>query len=569
MPTDTFDRARAWCANDPDPETAAELAALIEAGDEAELAERMAGPLAFGTAGLRGRIGAGESRMNRAVVRRTTDGLARWLLAHVEDAASRGVVVGYDARRMSREFAEDTVGVLAAHGIASWVFPALGPTPLCAFAVLDREAGAGVMVTASHNPANDNGYKVYAADGGQIVPPIDREIAAEIAAAPAARAVVCLSEADARAAGLWRDLEADVTHRWYARIGPWSFDDRGRDLRIVYTPLHGTGDVHAHAILALFGFDDVTSVPAQAAPDGTFPTAPFPNPEEPGVLDLAVALAGELGAPLVLANDPDSDRLAAAIATRAGGYRTLSGNEVGVLLGEWLLRHGTGDDRLFVNSIVSSPQLGGIVRAHGARFAEVLTGFKWIAHEARRLAPARFVFGYEEALGYAVGPAVRDKDGIGALAVFAELVAVARAEGRSVEDELDRIAATYGLWVSAQHNVTSPGTAGAAAIAAMMAELRANPPAEIGGVAVRAVRDVERGIVRDESGERPLDLPRSNVLVFDLDGDARVIVRPSGTEPKIKFYLDLREDVGEGGLDAARVRANARLEGLRAWARAR
>jgi phosphomannomutase len=542
---DPIARARAWMAADPDPITAAELRALVEAGDTAEIAERMSGPLAFGTAGLRGVLGAGESRMNRAVVRRTTHGLATWLLETVARAAERGVVVGYDGRRMSREFAEETAGVLAAHGIRVFLSTTLVPTPLAAHGVLVLGAAAGVVITASHNPAVYNGYKVYAEDGGQIVPPADEQIAERIARAPDARNIDVRPLTDA----CIHDLPDRVRVSWYDAMAGWSLDSRGRErVSVVYTPIHGTGDVHAHAMLRRFGFTEVASVPEQAEPDGSFPTAPFPNPEEKGVLDRAIALAKQRGANLVMANDPDSDRLAVAVPLRTGAWRMLTGNEVGVLLGEHLLRHTSGTERLVVNSIVSSPQLGGIAKAHGVRFAEVLTGFKWIARVARTLEAegARFLFGYEEALGYTVGTTVRDKDGIGALAVFAELAAVALTEGRTVEDELDRIATEHGLWVSTQVSVTKPGSAGVAQIAGIMDALRAARPERFGDWRVQGVRDL---------------LPASNVLVFDLERDARVIARPSGTEPKIKYYVDLREEV-TGDLGEARRRAEGRLAAL-------
>lgn len=564
-----IDAARKWIAGDPDPVTAAELQRVVDANDVAELAERMSGPLEFGTAGLRGILGAGEARLNRAVVRRTTDGLARYLLATDPTARKRGVVVGYDCRRMSREFAEDAASVLAAHGIVAHLFTELGPTPLCAFGVLDRKAAAGIMITASHNPAEYNGYKAYAADGGQIVPPVDRGIAAAIALAPAANAVPFLALGEAQAAGLVIDLPHSVGERWLQQIQAESRDRRGRSLvRVVYTPIHGTGDKWTREILDRFGFQQVWSVPEQQAPDGEFPTAPFPNPEEKGVMDLALALADRVGANLVLANDPDSDRLAVAIPERSGGFRSLSGNEVGWLLGEYLLKKGPGGpERVVMNSIVSSPALGVIAERLGVQFAEVLTGFKWIAAMARKMETkgAKFVFGYEEALGYTIGTIVRDKDGVGAAALFAELAAVALSEGHTVQDELDRLARTYGLFVSGQHNVTRKGTAGLAEIAATMDRLRASRPEKIGDHAVLAVRDLGVGVRYGANGETAIDLPRSNVLVYDLDGGARVIARPSGTEPKIKFYFDLREDVRDGeGLEAARGRAEARIARLTA-----
>ncbi|RYE93110.1 MAG: phospho-sugar mutase [Myxococcales bacterium] len=564
------ERALAWADADPDATTAAELRALVASGDEAELNERMGGPLLFGTAGLRGLLGAGESRMNLAVIRRTTAGLAAHLLATDPDVARRGVVVGYDGRRGSLEFARETAGVLAAAGIVAHLFPQLCATPLVAFAVLDLGASAGVMVTASHNPPEYNGYKVYARSGAQIVPPDDEQIAALIAAVGEARAVPCLAPDAARAAGRLVDVPPALIERYFTTTLALQRTPGGRDaVRIVYTPMHGTGDRFARELLARAGFAHVTSVPEQQEPDGRFPTVAFPNPEEPGALDLAFALGRREQAGLILANDPDADRLAVAIAdpSRPGGYRQLTGNEVGALLGDYVLRTGDPDPRrLVVTTAVSSPMLRHIAAHHGVAYGEVLTGFKWIANLAlvrQARDGARFVFGYEEALGYAIGTAVRDKDGLSAALVFAELAAAAAARGRTVADELERLAREVGLFVSTQRNVTRPGSSGAAEIAATMDALRARPPARIGDRDVVALTDVQRGVRREGGHDHPIDLPASNVLVFELDGGARVVARPSGTEPKIKYYLDLRETVapGEPFADAS-ARAAARLTAL-------
>jgi phosphomannomutase len=564
---DLLDRAIKWVQEDPDPETAAELRSLIERGNLKELADRMAGPLEFGTAGLRGVLGAGESRMNRAVVRRTSAGLAAQLLASRPAVRQEGVVVGYDGRRMSREFALDTARVLAAQGIPALLFPELCPTPLVAFAVLDQKAAAGVVVTASHNPPEYNGYKVYAANGAQIIPPQDREIAAAIAALGPAREIPLADEEEARAAGLIRDVEPAVIAHYLDATLALQRDRRGRDLvRIVYTPLHGTGDRIARELLARAGFSQVWTV-AEQEPDGDFPTVAFPNPEEKGALDLSFALAARKDATLVLANDPDADRLAVAVPDGHGGFRQLTGNEVGVLLGEYMLRHTEGGERrLVVTTVVSSPMLRQIASQLGVRYGEVLTGFKWITNLAMRREAeegASFVFGYEEALGYTVGTTVRDKDGLSAALVFAELTAAAAAEERTVLDELERLGRTFGLFVSAQRNVTCKGAEGTAEIAAILDRLRATTPQAISGLTVRSLTDVLRGVRLVDGRQERVDLPESNVLIFELEGDARVVARPSGTEPKIKYYFDLREQVHlEEPYAEARARAEARLTAL-------
>ncbi|WP_437806215.1 phospho-sugar mutase [Sorangium sp. So ce1078] len=572
--------AERWLAHDPDPETQSELRRLIDAarageeGVRAELAERFAGPLEFGTAGIRGVLGAGESRMNRAVILRTTAGLARHLLATLGDKArSAGVVVGYDARRMSREFAEDTACALAAAGIPSHLSPVPCPTPIAAFAVGHLGAAAGVMVTASHNPPEYNGYKVYWDNAAQIIPPHDTDIATAIDASPPADQVPRMPLDEARQKGLVRDFPEELEQRYLRAIrGVAVRGDGDRGLRIVYTPLHGVGNRLVREALGQAGFTRVTSVPEQAEPDGAFPTVAFPNPEEKGAMDLAFALAKKEGAELILANDPDVDRLAVAVRRPDGEYAQLTGNQVGVLLGHYLLTEGraggaANERRLVLASCVSTPLLGVIAAALGVHYEETLTGFKWIANRAmdiERSTGARFVFGFEEALGYTIGPLVRDKDGISAAAVLAELAAVRRAEGKTLLDELEAIHRKHGLYVSGQRSYTLRGVDGIGKIAAIMAALRKSPPAEIGGVPVAAWRDFEARTRTSSDGQvEPLVLPSSNVLVYELDGGSRIIARPSGTEPKIKFYFDVREEVAAGEpLGDAEARAAARLDAL-------
>lgn len=566
---DLAERAAAWMRADPDPATAAEMRALVLARAETELAERLGGRLEFGTAGLRGLLGAGPRRMNRAVVRQTTAGLARYLLAQVPNARRRGVVVGRDARRQSPEFAQDAAAVLAAHGIPALVLPGVVPTPLVAFACLKLAAAAGIMVTASHNPPEYSGYKVYWSNAAQIIPPHDRGIAAEIDRSGSASEVPLLDPVEARSKGLMRELGEEIERGYLNSVLALQLHaGSGRDLRIVYTALHGVGGRLVTTALSEAGFTDVHVVRAQHDPDGTFPTVRFPNPEEAGALDLALALAAEVKADLILANDPDADRLAVVARARGGELRAMTGNEIGVLLGHDRLAHGRSDTvrPLVVTTIASSAQLGGVAEALGACYAETLTGFKWIANRALEIEAsdsAEFVFGYEEALGYCVGRAVRDKDGIGAALAFADLAAWCRARGLSVSEHLAELQRRHGLYLTALRTFVFPGLEGARTIDAVMEGFRSDPPTIIGGLQVAVRKDYLRRVSASGDRDEPLDLPSSNVLAFLLDGGSRVTLRPSGTEPKIKYYFELRETVDRGeGMEAASKRGEARLAAL-------
>jgi len=535
------ERARAWIADDPDPQTRAELAALVDrvtdglGAQEArdDLADRFAGTLEFGTAGLRGELGAGPRRMNRAVVIRAAAGLARWL----RDRDGGAVVVGFDARYNSDVFARDTCAVMEAAGVEAMVLPRPLPTPVLAFALRYLGADAGVMVTASHNPPRDNGYKVYLGDGSQIAPPTDTEIAAEIAAVDAVASVP-------RADDGWVTLDDSVLEAYLDRAAGLLDESGPRELSIVYTPLHG---VARDVVLAAFeraGFASPVVVPSQADPDPDFPTVAFPNPEEPGALDAALALATGTGADLVLANDPDGDRCAVAVPD-GRGWRMLTGDEVGVLLGWHLMTRGaTGT---FANSIVSSTLLGRIAETAGVGHAETLTGFKWITK-----APG-LRYGYEEALGYCCDPeGVKDKDGVTAALLVAELAAALKSRGRTLLDVLDDLALVHGLHLTGQVSVRVTDLA---VIGSLMARLRSAPPSDLGGMAVQGTDDL-----LDPGGP----LPPTDGLRFRLVGGARVIVRPSGTEPKVKCYLEVVEPVAGGDVAAARAAAGARLDALRA-----
>jgi phosphomannomutase len=568
-------RAERWMADDPDPRTRDELRALLAAPDLAatDLADRFAGSLEFGTAGLRGVIGAGPNRMNRAVVARATWGLAQAVLAGVPGAAERGVVVGGDARRMSRELAEDTAAILAAAGLRVVLFREPVPTPLVGFAVKSLRAAAGVVVTASHNPPEYNGYKVYWENAAQIVPPVDATIAAAIARAPAARDVP-RGDLDALVAdGAVTAAPPSIARGYLDAIAALGVHRGGGDraMRIVYTPMHGVGDALLRAALAEARFPNVTSVPEQQKPDGAFPTVAFPNPEEKGAMDLAFALARATQADFVLANDPDADRLAVAVPEGGGAFRQLTGNEVGVLLGHYLLTEKPAATpprpRAVLASIVSSPLLGRIAASLGVRYEETLTGFKWIANRAMELERegVEFVFGYEEALGYCVGDVVRDKDGISAALLAAEMAAVLRERGRTLQSELEAIGRRWGVFTSTQVNVTRKGTSGAAELRAMMDRLRASPPGRVAGDEVVAVTDYEARtrVDRRAGTTAPVTLPRSNVLSFELASGSRIIARPSGTEPKAKFYFDVREEVrGDEPVRAATDRAVLAMRAL-------
>jgi phosphomannomutase len=557
--------AAAWADGDPDATTAGEVRALLANQDWKELDDRFGASLEFGTAGLRGTLGGGTNRMNLAVVRRTTAGLARYLKATVPDVAQRGVVVGRDGRRMSVEFARETAMVLAAEGIPAHVYVGVCPTPVTAFALSALNAAAAVMVTASHNPPEYNGYKVYWGNGAQIVPPHDVGIANAIAAVGAARDVALLDEATARSKGLWRDVPASLERAYLDAILALRPVKQVADLSIVYTAMHGVGGRWVLAALKDAGFTKVAPVPEQQEPDGAFPTVRFPNPEERGAMDLSTALAEQVRADVVLANDPDADRLAVMARDHEGRLRMLTGNEVGVLLGHFMLTQQEVEHPLVVTTIVSSVQLKAIAAAKGARFEETLTGFKWIANRAMELQPQgiRFVMGYEEALGYTVGELVRDKDGVGAALVVADMAAWCKARGTTLLGYLEEVQREHGLFVASQFNATLPGTTGAATIKAVMEAFRARPVSSLAGQAVEATNDYQAQTRVAGGASSRLTLPRSNVLAWELAGGHRVTLRPSGTEPKIKVYFEWREALAPGeAMGAARERAQARLAAL-------
>lgn len=544
-------QARAWVHDDPDPVTRDELTAVIKAADAgsgealADLADRFVGMLEFGTAGLRGAIDAGPNRMNRAVVIRAAAGLTAYLKHDLPTElggpkATPIVVIGFDARHRSDDFARDTAAVVTAAGGLALLLPHVLPTPVLAFAIRHLGADAGVMVTASHNPPQDNGYKVYLGDGSQIVPPADAQIAARIAEVTAVADVP-------RADSGWQTVSEKLVDDYLDAVAGIVDAESPRDVAVVHTSLHGVGNDTLVAAFARAGFPAPHVVESQAQPDPDFPTVAFPNPEEAGAIDAALALAAEVEPDVVIANDPDADRCAVAVRDRHTGWRMLRGDEVGVLLGAHILARGVPAGGVFANSIVSSRMLAAIARAHGVAHEETLTGFKWIAR-----VPG-LAYGYEEALGYCVAPSVvRDKDGVSAALLIAELVGLLKARGVTLLDLLDELAVAHGVHATDAFSVR---VSDLALMPALMARLRAERPSSVAGIDVTRIDDLAEG----DGG-----LPPTDGLRYFLADGSRSIVRPSGTEPKVKVYLEAIEPVaGSGDLTRARTAAAARLAAIR------
>lgn len=519
------DIAEKWLAAEPDLDIRSELQQLIEGSPEV-LNERFSGRLLFGTAGLRAQVGSGPLRMNRLVVRQAAAGLVDYLLRTVEGAADAGILIGFDARRKSDLFALDTARVAAARGMKAMLLPQVLPTPVLAWNIARLGVSAGVMVTASHNPPQDNGYKVYLGSGAQIVPPHDSFISDAIESFDPTE--LELAPEDSSLIHILDNSCVDEYLSWLPSVRLCADVPK---IKVAYTAMHGVGGATALRAFAATGFEQPVVVTSQQEPDGSFPTVSFPNPEEPGAMDLVIELARKSGAAIALANDPDADRLGVAIPVTgdsAGEWRLLRGDEIGWLLGDHILRHTTGDDRLVVTTLVSSALLGKMARQHGVAFEETFTGFKWIADAAIRRADKRLVFAYEQALGYLVADRPLDKDGISAALMMTEIAALAMREGVSVQDRLDQIAAEYGQHVTAELSIKMSPSEGVAVVE----QLRAHPPEAIGG---RKVVSVE-------------DFPEANLLRIWLDEiggrGIRLQIRPSGTEPKVKLYgeaVDLTE----------------------------
>jgi phosphomannomutase len=572
LPLDLRQQVTAWIENDICDRSKDELTQLLRAANTHELLERMAGPLEFGTAGLRGELGAGQNRMNLAVVVRSTAGIAEYLLQSAPEIVQNGVVLGHDARHMGREFAEAAAEVFTGYGIKTYLFSNSCPTPLVAYAINRLHATAGIMVTASHNPPQYNGMKVYWGNGAQIIPPHDAGMAKAIASMPGAKDCKRLHLTDARKRLLLHDIDDSLFQEYLAEVAALSVHSTHHsDLSIVYTPLHGVGKELALKSLANIGCDKVYVVESQSQPDGSFPTVLSPNPEDTSALSMALDLALEKDADLILANDPDADRLAVAALDRTNKrYVHLNGNQVGVLIAQYLLEqpHLARPNSLYITTIVSSPMLKTMALANNVRFEEVLPGFKWIANKAMDLnkqCGTSFVFGYEEAIGYTIGDLVHDKDGISATAIFGELAAFYALQGVSVLEKLEALYRRYGLFMSDQHSITIPGLQGASEIAQIMQRLREAPPSTLSGTPIVRWTDYSCQTTYNSDGSQtPRDLPSSNTISFELANGSRVTARPSGTEPKIKFYFDVCEHIATTEEFAdAQARALEALRGLK------
>lgn len=574
------ERAHYWAtASVFDQATRAEIGALIKANNHKELTERFYRDLEFGTGGLRGILGAGTSRMNIYNVRKATQALATHMLKVHGDRAKREplkVALSHDSRRFSRDFAKAAAEVLAASGIQALITKELRPVPMLSFMTRHYRCQAGICVTASHNPPDYNGYKVYWETGGQLVPPHDQEVIRLYGEIRGYDAIKAMPYAEAQRAGLVREIGEELDEAYFAKVLALSLSKAGRaGFKIVYSPLHGAGRYPVTEMLKRYGFTDVTVVPEQADPDGNFPTVKSPNPEVPAALDMARALAEKIGADMIMATDPDCDRIGMEIRIGGKFYRP-NGNQIGCLLDEYVLSQMRALGRLpknplVIKTVVTTDLQEDLASEYGAACEETLTGFKWICqliedYETGVRQPKRqFVCGGEESYGFLADSFVRDKDGVISCCLAAEMVAHYKAQGRSVVDVLDRQFQRHGVYHETLRDLTLPGKDGAEAIQAMMARLRAQPPRTIDGIPVRKLRDFE---TRQEltSGAQAfvksgdLALPKSNVLQFILNDGTKISVRPSGTEPKIKFYVSVKDPEGKGAEGDVLQRVKTRAE---------
>ncbi|MEZ9449577.1 phospho-sugar mutase [Vibrio splendidus] len=533
-----------WLARDPDPRTREELQHLIDEGMHDELEDRFTQRLEFGTAGLRGKVGCGPNRMNRLVIQETATGLGHYLIEHVANASIRGVVVGYDGRLDSKQFAIDTASVLTALGIKVYLTSDVTATPIVAFGIEHFNAAAAVVVTASHNPPEYNGFKVYWENGAQIIPPHDAGIAGEIdVASTKPIPLMSLSDAETQDKLVWLTEGYYQTYRAAINQSPYvSKEIESANTTITYTAMHGVGAKMAEDLLHDAGFHKVFSVAEQREPDGNFPTVNFPNPEEKGAMDFVVNLAKSVDADIACANDPDADRFAVAVRTDDtartddASYKMLTGDQVGVLFAHYLLSKPHTKNQLVGNSIVSSTLLEKVAQSHGATYFQTLTGFKWLANIGMQLEDEQneFLFAYEEALGYTIGTQVRDKDGLSAIVVFAQLVEELKSQGRTVWDLLAQISFEHGVHTNEQRSIAldpdSPSIG---------SKLRAAQPKAINGVAISVIEDLQSSLRFVIGGNtEAINLPSSDVLIYHLEDGTRIIVRPSGTEPKVKVYYE-------------------------------
>lgn len=535
-----------------DEATKSELKSIAD--DEKEIEERFYRDLEFGTGGLRGIIGAGTNRMNIYTVRKATQGLSNFILK--ENAQDKGVAIAYDSRNMSPEFAQEAALCLAANGIKAYIFPSLRPTPMLSFALRELGCTAGIVVTASHNPPEYNGYKVYWEDGAQITYPKDEQIISEVNAVTDYASVKTMTQKDAEAAGLYQVIGPEIDDRYIAAlkslaIHPEIIREEAQNLKIVYTPLHGTGNLPVRRILKELGFEKVYVVKEQELPDGNFPTVSYPNPEDKNAFKLALDLAKEVDADIVLATDPDADRLGVyAKDTKTGEYMSFTGNMSGMLILEYILsqRKALGtlpENGAVVTTIVSGKMSKEIVKDYGLTLIETLTGFKYIGEQIKFFEQSgshEYVFGYEESYGCLVGTHARDKDAVVAVMALCEVAAYCRHQGITLCEQMETLFMKYGYYKEGLCTVTLKGQEGAKKIRSMMEQIRTNVPDAVGGLKVLRFRDYRENVIRDcATGEETVTgLPKSNVLYFELENDAWCCIRPSGTEPKIKFYIGVK-----------------------------
>lgn len=553
MDMDYMEIYREWCTDTYfDADTRAELAAIAK--DEAEIEDRFYRQLEFGTGGLRGVIGAGTNRMNIYTVRQATQGLANYIIS--QNGQNKGVAIAYDSRRMSPEFAEEAALCLNANGIKAYVFESLRPTPELSFAVRELGCVSGIVITASHNPREYNGYKVYWEDGAQITPPHDKNILAEVAKVTSFAQVKTMAKEDAVQAGLYQTIGAELDDRYMEElkkqsIHPEIIKEMAGDIKIVYTPLHGTGNLPVRRVLKELGFENVYVVKEQELPDGNFPTVGYPNPESPKAFELALKLAKEVDADIVLATDPDADRLGVYCKdAKTGEYVSFTGNMSGMLIAEYILRERTAmgtmpQNPALVETIVTTDMAKAIAAAYGVKLIEVLTGFKYIGEQIRLFEEQQtnnYVFGLEESYGCLAGTYARDKDACVAVMMLCEVASWCKKHGKTLWDAMLDMYEKYGFYMEGLETKTLKGIDGAAQIQAMMSESRQNPPKELGGFQVLAVRDYKEDTRKDMvTGEvTATGLPSSNVLYYELSDNAWCCVRPSGTEPKIKYYFGVK-----------------------------
>jgi len=541
--TTLCERTRAWAEEDADAEDAAQLREWLSRGDMPALRACMLGHLQFGTAGLRGMVGPGSQGINRSTVRKASLGFARYLKQQVEEAPKRGIVVGRDVRRGSDTFAMEAASVFLAEGFRVFFWEEPCPTPLVPFAVLQLGAAGGVMVTASHNPPAYNGYKVYWENGAQLIPPHEEGVAREMRLAGPARDIGTASPQEAP--GQWTSLGAPLKEAYVKaalELRPWK---RPAPLKVVYTALHGVGAPLAETLLREAGFEALHLVAPQCTPDAAFPSVSSPNPEEPEALALAKTWVEKTQAHVLLANDPDADRLAVGARNAQGAFRMFSGNELGLMLGHYLLTQKPWTQPLLLSTVVSTSLMKRMCEALGARHEETLTGFKWIANRALELQKQNaweFVFGFEEAIGYGAGHAVCDKDGLSMALLTMDLASFCAAQGMTLADYLEGIFRRFGFYASAQKTLSFSGSDAAQNMLAFTEALRKNSPQTLAGLKVVCMRDY---LQVDTSKDTQLKLPPSNVLAFALEEGHRVLIRPSGTEPKMKIYMEWREPLQE------------------------